>query len=185
LQNGQVHIETIINDCKKGDRKAQELFYKCYYRSMMKICLRYTKNDSDAVEVINDGFLKIFRSIKGYNFNHANIYSWIRMIMINSCLDFLKAKQRFEYKKEGFILNNENVEPVVLEKFEAEALLKIIRGLPPATMVVFNLFVIEGYSHREIATILKISEGTSKWHVSEARQILQKILQKKEEKIYE
>jgi RNA polymerase sigma factor (sigma-70 family) len=185
LENGQAHIESIISDCKKGDRRAQELFYKCYYNAMMKICLRYTKNDADAVEVINDGFFKIFRGITNYNKEFGSIYTWVRKIMINSCLDFLKAKHRIESKKEAYVSAEENIEPQVLEKFEAEALLEIIRQLPPATMVVFNLFVMEGFSHKEIAASLNISEGTSKWHLSEGRRLLQKSLQKKEERIYE
>jgi RNA polymerase sigma factor (sigma-70 family) len=185
LENGQTHIDSIISDCKKGDRRAQELFYKCYYDAMMKICLRYTKNDEDAVEVINDGFLKIFRSINNYKIEYGGIYTWIRKIMINSCLDFLKAKHRIENKKDGYVLHEGNIEPEVLEKYKAEALLEVIRKLPPATMVVFNLFVIDGLSHKEIAVSLNISEGTSKWHLSEGRQLLQKMLQQKEVKVYE
>jgi RNA polymerase sigma-70 factor (ECF subfamily) len=140
---------------------------------MITICLRYTKNDDDAVEVLNNGFLKVFQHINRYEFTKASLYTWIRTIVVNTCLDFIKKKARAERHYE---LNNSvdvHVPADVVSRMKAAELLQLVRGLPPSTGAVFNLYVIEGYSHREIGKLLGISEGTSKWHLSEARKSLQ------------
>ena len=175
MSNEQENID-IISGCKKGDRKAQERLYKNYYRAMMGICLRYTKNDEDAVEVLNNGFLKVFKNIQRYDSLQASLYTWIRTIVINSCLDFIKQKQRLEKLEE---LNEEaevHIAPEVITKLKTADLLHHVRRLAPATQAVFNLYVIEGYNHKEIGTLLSISEGTSKWHLSEARKNLQQLI---------
>jgi RNA polymerase sigma factor (sigma-70 family) len=182
LSNEKEDID-IITACKKGDRKAQERLYKNYYRAMMTICLRYTKNDEDAIEVLNNGFLKVFKNIQRYDSSQAGLYTWIRTIVINSCLDFIKQKQRLEKVNEL----SENVEvhiaPEAIEKIKTTELLQLIRRLAPATGAVFNLYVIEGYNHKEIAPLLNISEGTSKWHLSDARKNLQQLISEPKVKI--
>ncbi|HEU4473029.1 MAG TPA: sigma-70 family RNA polymerase sigma factor [Flavisolibacter sp.] len=167
------NIDTIINGCKKGSRKAQEKLYKSYYRVMASLCLRYTKNEADAVEVLNNGFLKVFKNIQRYEPAQASLYTWIRTIVINSCLDFIKAKQRMEQTKELTDTVEIHIPAEAISKMKTMELLELVRQLPPATRAVFNLYVVEGYSHREIGSLLGISEGTSKWHLSEARKILQ------------
>ena len=139
----------------------------------MTLCLRYTKNESDAVEVLNTGFFKVFKNIQRYDPAQASLYTWIRTIVINSCLDFIKSKQRTE---QHIALNDAmeaDIPAEVINKIKATELLQLARQLPPATQAVFNLYVVEGYSHREISQLLGISEGTSKWHLSEARKQLQ------------
>jgi RNA polymerase sigma factor (sigma-70 family) len=182
LSNEKEDID-IITACKKGDRKAQERSYKNYYRAMMTICLRYTRNDEDAIEVLNNGFLKVFKNIQRYDSSQAGLYTWIRTIVINSCLDFIKQKQRLEKVNEL----SENVEvhiaPEAIEKIKTTELLQLIRRLAPATGAVFNLYVIEGYNHKEIAQLLNISEGTSKWHLSDARKNLQQLISEPKVKI--
>ena len=171
LTNEEEHIN-IIRGCKQKERKAQEALYKAYYKTMMTICLRYTKNEEDAVEVLNNGFLKVFQNIKRYEPGVASLYTWIRTIVINSCLDFIKKKRRTEEHHE---LNNAlevHVPAEVISKMKATELLALIRTLPPSTAAVFNLYVIEGYNHKEIGKLLGISDGTSKWHLSEARKSL-------------
>lgn len=166
----------IISGCRKGDRKAQERLYKNYYRAMMGICLRYTKNDEDAVEVLNNGFFKVFKNIQRYDSSQAALYTWIRTIVVNSCLDFIKQKQKMEKVGE---LNEDaeiHISPEVIGKMNTKELLEQIRRLAPATATVFNLYVIEGFSHKEIAQLLNISEGTSKWHLSEARKNLKELI---------
>jgi RNA polymerase sigma factor (sigma-70 family) len=170
----------IINGCKNGNRKAQESLYKNYYRAMIAVCLRYTRNDNDAVEVLNNGFLKVFNNIQRYDPAQASLYTWIRTVVINSCLDFIKQKQRIETAKELQEENEVHIEPEVITRMKAQELLQLIRKLPPATQTVFNLYVIEGYNHQEIGKLLNISEGTSKWHLSEARKSLQLLLKKQE-----
>jgi RNA polymerase sigma factor (sigma-70 family) len=140
---------------------------------MATLCLRYTRNEHDAIEVLNSGFLKVFNNINRYEPAKASLYTWIRTIIINSCLDYIKAKQKLETFRE---LNNDmemHVHPEVISKMKASELLELVRELPAATQAVFNLYIIEGYSHKEIAEMLEISIGTSKWHLSEGRKALQ------------
>ena len=152
---------------------------------MISICLRYTKNESDAVEVLNNGFLKVFKNIGKYQVSQGSLYTWIRTIIINSCLDFIKSKQRQELHKELNDAVEVHIDPEAIKKINSEALLQMVRQLPPATMAVFNLYVVEGFKHKEIAELLNVTDGTSKWHLSEARKLLQKMIQQQDIGIYE
>lgn len=134
----------------------------------MQICLRYTKNEDDATEVLNNGFLKVFRNIHKYEPAKAGLYTWMRIIVINSCIDFIKQKAKIK-NQELEEANEVQISPEVIEKMDALQLLHLIRRLPLATQAVFNLYVMEGYNHKEIGDLLNIGEGTSKWHLSEAR----------------
>ena len=172
MANEEEHIN-IIRGCRQNDRKAQEALYKAYYKAMVTICLRYTRNEEDAVEVLNNGFLKVFKNIQRYDPAQASLYTWIRTIVVNSCLDFIRKKNRIEQRYEL----NEGVEvhvpAEVISRMKIGELLSLVRSLPPATAAVFNLYVIEGFNHKEIGSLLGISDGTSKWHLSEARKQLQ------------
>lgn len=171
--NQEIQEIDIISGCRKGNRKAQELLYKNYYRAMVSLCLRYTKNENDAVEVLNIGFLKVFNNMQRYEPAKASLYTWIRTIVINSCIDFIKARQKREPVRELSEAAEVHIGAEVLDKMKAKELLQLARELPPATQAVFNLYVMEGYSHKEIGELLGITEGTSKWHLSEARKNLQ------------
>ncbi len=153
--------------------------YRNFYRAMMTLCLRYTRSEADAMEVLNTGFYKVYKHINRYDTSKASVYTWIRTIIINSCLDFIKAK--------GTIIREEldqaaavDLPPDVFIKMSATEILQLVRQLPPATQGVFNLYVMEGYTHKEIGGLMGISEGTSKWHLSEARKILKKLISKQE-----
>lgn len=139
----------------------------------MTLCLRYTKNEQDALEVLNTGFYKVYKNIRQFNPAKATLYTWIRTIIINSCIDFIKAKQALSGTGELEQAANVHVPPAAISNLSATAILKLVRELPPATQAVFNLYVMEGYTHAEIAKLTGISEGTSKWHLSEARKKLQ------------
>lgn len=176
MNKGEQNINSIIDGCKNHDRKAQEQLYRNFYRVMMTLCLRYTKNEADALEVLNTGFYKVFKNIAKYNSSQAAIYTWIRAIIINSCLDFIKKKEtQFETRE---IENAISIDlpPDIISKMSANEILELVRQLSPATQAVFNLYVVEGYNHNEIASLMKISAGTSKWHLSEARKKLQKMM---------
>lgn len=173
----EVDINDIINGCKKQNRQAQEKLYRSFYKAMMTLCVRYTKNEVDAMEVMNTGFYKVYKHIEKFDAKQASLYTWIRTIIINSCLDFIKKTK--ETKVEFGELDqaaDADVPPVVISSMSATEILKLVRSLPPATQAVFNLFVMEGYSHNEIATMMNISAGTSKWHLSEARKKLQQMI---------
>ena len=173
-------IDDIINGCKKDDRQAQEKLYRNYYRAMMTLCLRYTKNGADALEVMNTGFYKVFKNINRYNASQATLYTWIRTIIINSCLDFIKSKETRIETGELDKAADIDLPPAVISKMSAAEILQLIRQLPPATQAVFNLYIMEGYNHGEIAGLMRISEGTSKWHLSEARKKLQKMIKEEQ-----
>src|SRR5258705_13506060 len=93
LVNEEQNIDTIISGCKAGNRKAQEQLYRSYYRVMMNLCLRYTKNEMEALEALNTGFYKVFKHIHRYDGGKASLYTWIRTIIINRCLDLIKVHQ--------------------------------------------------------------------------------------------
>jgi RNA polymerase sigma factor (sigma-70 family) len=172
LTNDLAHIDT-VDGCKQNNLKAQEALYKAYYKTMMTICLRYTKNDEDAVEVLNNGFLKVFQNIQRYDPAKASLYTWIRTVVVNSCLDFIKKKSKAEQHCALDDTHDVHIPADAVNRLKAAELLRLIRSLQPATAAVFNLYVIDGYSHKEIAGLLNIREGTSKWHLSEARKSLQ------------
>ncbi|CAN5556798.1 sigma-70 family RNA polymerase sigma factor [soil metagenome] len=170
------HIITLIAGVKAGDRQAQEKLYRNFYASMMNLCLRYTKNEMDAMEALNTGFYKVFKNIQVYDPAKSGLYTWIRTIVINSCLDICKLKEKRIQPMELTEGAAASIEPEIIAKLSAAHLLELIRKLPAATQAVFNLFIMEGYSHLEISELLQISEGTSKWHVSDARKKLQTMI---------
>ena len=173
----------IVNGCKKGDRKAQEQLYRNYYRAMATLCMRYTRNENDAVEVLNNGFLKVFRNIEKYDEKQAALYTWMRTIIINSCLNFIKQKEKHISHNELDEAVEVDIPAEAISRMKATEILYLVRQLPPATQAVFNLYVMDGYNHKEIAQMLNIKEGTSKWHLSEARKNLQQKIRLQEVKI--
>lgn len=174
---------TIINDvvpgCINGDRKSQETLYRNFYKVMMNIAMRYSKSERDALDVLNTGFYKVFTSLAQFDHRKASLYTWIRKIVINSCLDHAKKQKAYQ----TLISQTEELPEISipadsLANLSANDILTFVRALPPATQVVFNLYVIEGYNHLEIAVLLNISTGTSKWHLSTARKELQLVINK-------
>ncbi len=180
MDSEQKDINTIISGCKIGDRKAQESLYRNFYKGMMTLCLRYTKNEEDALEALNTGFYKVYKNIVSYDARKATLYTWIRTIIIHCCLDLIRNKGgRKEWKRLDEAVDVE-LPPNVFAMMSADEILRLVRELPPATQGVFNLYVMDGFSHKEIGKLMNISEGTSKWHLSEARKILQQLIQNKE-----
>ena len=173
------HINELIEGCKKDDRRAQEQLYRSFYGSMIILCVRYTKSETDAKAVLNAGFLKVFNNINKYNPQKATLYTWIRTIIVNACIDYNKSNQNAMVAGELNETETLYTEPEANMRMNTAEILQLIRNLPAATRAVFNLFTIEGYGHKEIATLLQISEGTSKWHLSEARKMLKIEIQKK------
>lgn len=173
-------IDNIIEGCKADNRQAQEKLYRSFYKVMMSLCLRYTKNEADAMEVLNTGFYKVYKNIHKYNSAKGAVYTWIRIIIINSCLDFIKSKSGQVTVKELDQAAQVDLSPDVFAKMSSADILQLVRQLPPATQAVFNLYVMEGFNHKEIADLLGTSVGTSKWHLSEARRLLQELIRKNE-----
>lgn len=162
----------LIEGCMKNDRRSQQALYQQYCGALLSVCISYTKDEEDAVEVLQDGFLKIFKQIHTFDSSKSNIYTWMRTIMVRTAIDSLRrgAKQPDEVEmKEVY---DPPIGAEVVERMSAEEILFLLKQLPPTTRAVFQLYVQEGYNHREIGELLNISEGTSKWHLSEARKYL-------------
>ncbi len=177
--------QDIIAGCRKKNRTIQEHLYKEHYSMFLKVCARYAKNMMDAEQLLNDGFLKIFTQIDKYG-NTGSFEGWMKRVMINTCLDYLRST----YLKEEMTMHvnailpeetNLSVSNEGLESLEFRELVDLIQVLPAMTRTVFNLFVFEGFNHREISEQLDISEGTSHWHVHQARNVLQKKIMKIEQ----
>lgn len=173
-------VDALIAKCRENNRAAQELLYKKYYGKMMALCMRYLKNYDDAMDVLNMGFLKIFKNLDKYN-GKGSFEGWMYHIVRNTVLDHLRAQVKYKDMASVDDLESEFAVPAsALHQLYAKDLLKLLDELPETTRIVFNLFAIDGCKHEEIGKILGISEGTSKWHVSEARKRLQQRIQKME-----
>lgn len=162
-------LEQLIKDCKKNNAKAQGQLYKLYANKLFSLCLKYSRNSAQAEDTLQDAFLTIFKKIAQYN-NKGSFEGWLKRIVINTALQ--------KYRKEGVfdIVNEDKVEDVTVEVNEDEIsidfLLRIIQELPDRYRLVFNLYALDGYSHKEIAEMLGISTGTSKSNLARARMIL-------------
>jgi len=161
----------LIADCKANLRSAQEVMYKRYYGKMMGMCQRYIANRDDAMEVLNMGFLKMFRSLDGYE-GSGSFDGWVYRIIYNSVIDYLRSKVKAVKTVEIGDAEPHLVDASAIQQLYVDDLLKLLDSLPETTRIVFNMFALEGYKHEEIADMLGISSGTSKWHVNQARQIL-------------
>ncbi len=172
---------TLIEKCKRSDERALYTLYRQCYSMMKGITHRYVYNREDLQGVMNSGFVKIVKNLDKYDEQQA-FGPWATTIMIHESLDYVrrtmrkKAKEE-KYQREMLTRTDQNHEWNVADRsFDAQYLIQMLDLLPPQTRTVFNLFAIEGYKHSEISNQLGISEGTSKWHVSEARKTLQKAL---------
>src|SRR5690554_2360665 len=180
--------QEIIEGCKKQDKTFQEYLYKKSYGLFFKVCSRYAKDMEDAEQLTHDGFIKVFKNMNQFE-GKGSFEGWMRRIMVNTCLDYLKSKQIKEENKtvlaDEIIENNHfNITNNALDNIALKELIELIQTLPTMSKTVFNLFIIDGYPHKDISKMLNISEGTSQWHVNNARKILKKrILHNEQTKI--
>lgn len=169
----------LIKDCQKGKRKAQKKLYERYAPTMLGLCIRYMKDQYEAEDVLSEAFIKIFANIKQFKFE-GSFEGWIRRIMVNECLSQLRKKRRLYAQVDIEELNREPNYEELGDELHAEDLLMLINALPDGYRTIFNLYAIEGYSHKEIAEQLNITVGTSKSQLSRARSLLQKSLLQQE-----
>ncbi|MBK8698919.1 MAG: RNA polymerase sigma factor [Saprospiraceae bacterium] len=170
--------EELVKACAQNDRRAQEVFYRTYFPAMWAMTIRYMQDEDKAMEVLNLGFLKVFLNLERYEFK-GSLEGWIRRIIYNTMIDFVRKNNkyvRFMVFEDHDIAASETGPSNLYE----EDLLKEVDKLPPATKEVFVLYAIEGYTHKEIADKTSMSEGTSKWHLSHARQLLKASIKLKE-----
>lgn len=162
-------LEKLINKCKQKDRNAQAQIYQLYMGKLFALCLKYSRNYQEAQDNLQNGFITIFDKIEQFNFK-GSFEGWLKRIVINTTLQTYREKNVLNLVTEE-IPEEVDVE-VDEEQISLDFLLKLIQELPNKYRLVFNLYVLDGYSHKEIATMLSISEGTSKSNLSRARVIL-------------
>src|SRR5450432_4647942 len=162
----------LVNDCLKGETAAQRELYAHFASAMLGVCYRYTKSIDDAEDVLQDGFVKVFKNLHQYKFE-GELGGWIRKIMVNTALNYLKTNKKYQY---DLSFDEMTLHPVSsddpLIKLQAKELSELIRQLPTGFQTIFNLHAVEGYTHVEIASILGISDGTSRSQYARARALL-------------
>ncbi len=171
-----------IGGCSLNNRESQKKLFSSFYGYAMSICSRYTNNHEDAAEILNDGFLKIFKEIHRFTPAYSNVVSsfkgWLSKIMVYTAIDHNRKRHRYDMSTffNGKIIEMPDTDETALDKISYDEIIKAIRNLSPAYRTILNLFIIDGFSHDEIAEKLGISSGTSKSNLSKAKKQLQKIL---------
>lgn len=168
-------INRIIRGCIKGNRRDQELLYRRYSSRLYAACLQYSGNDEEARDILQEGFIKVFENLINFKFE-GSFEGWMRRIMVNTALEKYRSRHNLYRVDDIDSIEEPEYEPDNQDYagLEAADLLDIIRELPPKYRMVFNLYAIEGYSHKEIGELVNISEGTSKSNLARARVILQR-----------
>ncbi len=166
-------LDNIIKGCLKGDRKCQEQLYKMFSNRMFGLCLQYANNHDDACDILQEGFIKVFRKLEQFT-GKGSFEGWIRRIMINTALERYRSQLHLYPLTDAASMSDEVLHEEVYQKLSADDLVKLVQELPPRYRMVFNMYAIEGYAHKEIAEIMGITVGTSKSNLSRAREILQR-----------
>jgi RNA polymerase sigma factor (sigma-70 family) len=176
-------LSGLIQQCRANNRAAQEELYKYFYTDMFRLCQRYAKDPHEALTILNDGFLKAFCNISKYNKSLGIFKSWLKTIIINTAIDYTRRN-----KREAYVIHIDQVHEQGDDDFQLaynwklEELLHHFNLLPSVTRIVINLFAFDGYTHKDIAEQLNISETTSRWHLAEARKRLRGSMQLKQSK---
>ena len=162
----------LLNDCLRGKASAQRELYAYFAHPMLGLCYRYTKSLADAEDVLQEGFIKVFKNLHQFN-GTGELGAWVRRIMVNTAINYLKSESRYQYDlsftdKSLHLVSDENPEL----KLSAKELADLIRQLPTGYQTIFNLHAVEGYTHVEIGKIMGIHEGTSKSQYARARALL-------------
>ena len=168
-----------VQDCRKGSTRAQHKLFKYFYGTVMSVCMRYAGSTDEAADMLNEGFLKVFSNLDKYE-NSGSFEAWLKRVVCNAALDY-----RRRYDKNVEFLDIDEIQEVhlsdynvndAISKISSNEIVRLIQQLPPVTRMVFNMFLFEGFSHREIAQQLNITENTSAWHVNNARNRLKEEL---------
>ncbi|MBS1783414.1 MAG: sigma-70 family RNA polymerase sigma factor [Bacteroidetes bacterium] len=169
-------LEELIRGCVRNERHAQERIYKLFYPRMMAVVRRYIDQDMQAEEVLNNGFLRAFQKVGQFTFQ-GSFEGWLRKIVFHAVSDYVK--QNIKYNEKVVLVEKDQlIHKDHADNLYYKELLELVQTLPASTRAVFNLYVMDGFSHKEIGKALGISEGTSKWHLSEGRRILKEKIER-------
>jgi len=163
----------LIKSCISGDRRMQELLYKKFSPKMYAICLRYAGNSDDAQDLLQEGFIKVFKNLEKFR-SEGSFEGWMRRVFVNTSIEHFRRKVNLNSITENEEKGIEDSTWNVLDSLAEKDIIQLIQDLSPGYRTVFNLYVLEGYSHKEIGDILGINEGTSKSQLARAKMILQK-----------
>jgi len=175
--NHNITETDLIRGCIEGDRRIQEELYRRFSAKMYAVCLRYAGNPDDAQDILQDGFVKIYKNLDRFR-NEGSFEGWIRRIFVNTAIEHLRRRTYLipiAEREENIIPYKEKT---ALDRLGEKDILKLISELSPGYRTVFNMYVVEGYTHKEIGDLLGISEGTSKSQLARARVILQDMVVK-------
>ncbi len=184
-------LEHIIQGCINSSRESQKAFYQLFYGFAMAICMRYCNSKDDAMEVVNDGFMKVYRElprfVPRYNNYEASLKGWMKSIMVNTAIDHFRKnnKNYLVAEMEESHCEMEHNGETAIDKMTYKEIMDLVNQLSPVYKTIFNLFAIDGFKHEEIASQLKISVGTSKSNLSKAKANIQKMLKEATIKCYE
>lgn len=167
--------KAIIDGCRNGDRSMQKKLYDRYASKMLVVCLRYSKNQSDAEDILQEAFIRVYNNIHQYR-NDGVLEAWIRRIVVNTAINY--------HRKNNYLYPHMDIEDIKevstkdlnISNLHFQELLGLIQSLPKGCQAIFNLYAIEGYKHHEIAAMLNINEGTSKSQYARAKAILQSLI---------
>lgn len=173
--------QLLILECSKQNRRAQKYLYEKYASRMYVLCLRYAKDRDEAEDILQDGFITVFSKIKSYS-GEGSFEGWMRKVFVNTALMRLRKKDILKESEDVSEAKGVAVDDDILERIDGRKIVKLISSMPTGFRTVFNMSVIEGYSHRKISKLLGISEGASRSQLSRARVWLQERIKKMEEK---
>ncbi|MFD2147934.1 RNA polymerase sigma factor [Mucilaginibacter antarcticus] len=177
-------IDELVARCKVGERQAQALLYKQLAGKMLGVCTRYAKDKMEAEDMLQSGFIKLFNKLNDFR-GEGSFEGWVRRIMVHSAIEYYRKHHKMIQVMDVADMDNEpSVYPAAIANMGAKDLLNLIQQLSPGYKMVFNLYAIEGYSHKEIGEIMGITEGASKSQLSRARAILKDMVLKMEDKRY-
>ena len=176
---GMLSDQELIKGCSKNDRGAQKALYDQYAPKLMAVCRRYAKSMQEAEDILQESYIKIFRSVKDFR-GDSQLYYWMKRITVNTALNSQRSKLYLFPMVDVQEVVIPSTKELALQDYKLNDLMNMISELPDGCRVIFNLYAIEGYNHREIAKMLEVSEGTSKSQYARARQLLMARLDKEE-----
>ena len=168
-------LPSLVEACREENPHAQRALFKQFFSYSKSICLRYSSSQEEAEEVINDGFLKVFKNLHKYD-SQQPFKAWLRTIMVNTSIDYYRRRDKYTYELDAERTEDHPFDENVLDKIAADEILVLVQKLPTSYRTVFMLHVVEGYNHREIADLLTINEGTSRSNFLKARHKLQDMI---------